>query len=265
MARPAGSLGVTLGVVPSGSGNTFAWDIRLTSASEAAAAIVGGAKRRIDLAELSGADSPEVPSTERQQDVQPTAVNLLPDGAPSGYGDKIYSANIVGWGLPATVLRSAEELRCCGGPAQYNLAAYRSLIRNRSYKANVTFEEGYTNPYASSADGDGSYIMVQSQTTVHMGDKMPFCPRAKLDDGLLDLVMVRHTSRCGLVGIMENAKAGGHTEGPHVEYHQVASYTLNPTKADCGALSVNVDGELVGFSPCRVTCVAEAVEIYSAW
>ena len=222
MARPAGSPGVSFGIIPSGSGNTVAWDMRISSVAEAAAAIVGGATRRIDLAELS-ADALELPSieggggsdTRPAEKASPNAVTAVLEG-PRGYGDKIYSINIVGWGLPATVLRSAEELRCCGGPAQYNLAAYRSLIANRAYHASVSFEEGYANPYAGSTHDDDSYIMVQSQTTVHMGDKMPFCPRAKLDDGLLDLVMIRHTSRCGLVGIMENAKVAKHTEGPQV-------------------------------------------------
>eukprot|EP00499_Haloplacidia_sp_CaronLabIsolate_P009686 CAMPEP_0196779966 /NCGR_PEP_ID=MMETSP1104-20130614/6685_1 /TAXON_ID=33652 /ORGANISM="Cafeteria sp., Strain Caron Lab Isolate" /LENGTH=60 /DNA_ID=CAMNT_0042150153 /DNA_START=19 /DNA_END=197 /DNA_ORIENTATION=- len=52
--------------------------------------------------------------------------------------------------------------------------------------------------------------MVQCQLTVHMGDKMPFCPRAKADDGLLDLVLVPPMGRCNLVKTMEHAKRGAH-------------------------------------------------------
>lgn len=35
-------------------------------------------------------------------------------------------------------------------------------------------------------------VMVQGQLNVHMGSKSPFCPKAKLDDGLLDVVIIRN-------------------------------------------------------------------------
>ena len=50
-----------------------------------------------------------------------------------------------------------------------------------------------------------------------------------------------------------------------VEYHRCRSYTLAPNEADAGPLTVNVDGELVGASPCKVTCVPGALTIFSAW
>lgn len=112
----------------------------------------------------------------------------------------VYGINMVGWALPASVLRTATTTCRCCGVAQYNLAAYQHLIRNKACPANIR----YKGPDAPEPDS-GGFVMVQVQTTVHMGDKMPFCPNAKLDDGLLDVVLVPSASRAPPVSSLAHA------------------------------------------------------------
>ncbi len=49
---------------------------------------------------------------------------------------------------------------------------------------------------------------------VHNPLQMPFCTKAKLDDGLFDVVSIAHGSRIALIKIMEAAKKGTHENLP---------------------------------------------------
>jgi diacylglycerol kinase (ATP) len=104
---------------------------------------------------------------------------------------------------------------------------------------------------------------VQVQHTVHMGEKMPFCPKAKLDDGLVDLVLIRRASRMKLIRVIEAAKVGKHVENNLAEYYQCKTVEIVPDADEpfTGDQSINVDGELVSGVPVRVTAVPAAVRI----
>jgi diacylglycerol kinase family enzyme len=103
------------------------------------------------------------------------------------------------------------------------------------------------------------------QLNVHMGNLTPFCPKAKCDDGLLDLIILNATSLGNTVNIFNQANHGGHIDGTIVELFQVRSYTVEPigkSKQELeGDNTTNLDGELVGWSPFTVTCVPKAVTV----
>jgi diacylglycerol kinase (ATP) len=95
-----------------------------------------------------------------------------------------------------------------------------------------------------------------------MGDKIPFAPRAKLDDGLLDLILVKHGTRCGFVSSIEAAKVNQHLELDNFIYIQASEYTLTPTIADQrGEKTLNIDGELAGMTPVTVKTLQQAMQI----
>lgn len=232
---------VVIGIFPGGSGNTVAYDLKIKSPEHAAHQLLAGYVSETDVIKVSalcGNAAGTDPATHNQ------------------YPNVSYAINMIGWGLSASVLRTANKLRFCGG-AQYNLAAYMQLIKNRAYKCEIDCID---------ADGkqvqlSGNYVMVQAQSTVHMGDRMPFCPDAKLDDGLIDIAIVKHTGRMKLISLMERAKAGKHVEHPSVECIQCKSFTLTPAKGEqaAGELTVNVDGELIGYSPLEATVLPKSI------
>jgi len=127
-----------------------------------------------------------------------------------------------------------------------------------------------------------------------MGDKMAFCPLAVLDDGWVDICAIAPGSRMQLVACMDEAKAfGRHVLGqpghahPNttVTYGQVQEVVLRPATRDqvvewkrsspasvvaaanlapepmVGAASVNVDGDLCGFSPLRMVVCPRALPV----
>ena len=133
------------------------------------------------------------------------------------------------------------------------------------------------------------YVMIQAQTTVHMGEKMAFAPHAKVDDGLMDVVVMHGGSgRLRLVHMMDLAKANGkhaEEEVPETAYYATPELIIRPLPAEAfgtaggdgggvahppggaparmprieagppsaemmhGLNSLNVDGELAGTSP----------------
>lgn len=102
-----------------------------------------------------------------------------------------------------------------------------------------------------------------------MGNLVPFCPKAKVDDGLLDLIIVHHASLSAIVGAFNKSETASHIDGEVVEQFQVQSYTLEPIGKSLetakggltGEKVTNVDGELVGWAPFTVTCVPKALTV----
>ncbi len=233
---------LVVGLIPGGSGNTLAHDLKISSPEDFVRHFLAGRVRKIDALEIS-----TPPATESEHER---------DDAVDPYPDRCFSINMAGWGLPAQVLRAANGLRWWGS-AQYNVAAYLTLVRNRSYRCTVTLVDKHDKRTTVS----DSYVMVQAQNTVHMGEKLPFCPGARLDDGLVDLVLIRRASRRALMKLMARARSGTHIEDDITSYFQCRSFTIDPHPEErfAGTGTMNVDGELVGGTPMTAKVLPGAV------
>lgn len=253
---------VTVGILPAGTGNTLAYDMGIASAKQGAEQVIGGRVRQMDLLVVDG--MPDTGHDIMREPSKPT---------------RLYSLNMVGWGLPAAVMGDADKMRIGGGGAQYNLAAYKQVLVHPRYRAIVEVPDDEVSPeIRARLAEDRDYTMIQAQTTIHMGEKMAFCPQSKLDDGLMDLMLLPHTGRGTFVQYMEAAKKGSHVdpekpcpqETATTDYIQVSSVVVRPVvegrrqpKYQVGPKTVNVDGELVGVSPFRVAVAPLALRVYA--
>ena len=105
---------VPIGIIPAGSGNTWAFDLGLASAVDAAETIAGGQVMAVDVMAISAID-------------EPASVQE-------------YALNICGFGLPAAVLAQANALRWLGS-AQYELAGLLLIATGQtSYGATLCIE-----------------------------------------------------------------------------------------------------------------------------
>lgn len=227
---------VTIGIVPGGTGNTLAYDLGIHTTELAAEYIIKGSVRRIDVGKVT-------PIVKNGEELAPH-----------------YSVNIIGYGLPSTVLSVANALRRLGG-AQYKLAAYVSLLRNRGYKCRVemVLEDG------SEVVKEGKYVMIQGQTNVSMGSRTAFCPDAKLDDGLLDLVLIDHGRVLKMIKTFQTVEKGNrkHLDLKNVDAYKVKSFKVLPAAKNklVGKEVVNVDGELIGHAPFEATTIQAALRV----
>jgi diacylglycerol kinase family enzyme len=92
---------------------------------------------------------------------------------------------------------------------------------------------------------------------MHTGTGMRVAPDARIDDGLLDLVLVRDVPRLRRPALLRRALRGEWAPPPHVEYRQVRSLALVPRRDE----RLNVDGEATGSTPVTVEVLPGAVTL----
>lgn len=208
-----------IGLIPGGSGNSMMVDVGLVNPLDAAKAIVSGHKRKIDVAEVK-------------------------------VDNKItFAFNIIGWGLATDVGVHAEKWRWLG-PARYSIVAVLNIFKGtKARPARLLLDE---------KELVDEFTMVMACNTRYTGD-MKIAPLAKLDDGLLDVVLVRHgASRLELLSLLNRIYDGTHIESPLVEYYTASQLSLIPEQDDI----LNIDGELSGFTPIEVNMRQGAFEIF---
>ena len=85
-------------------------------------------------------------------------------------------------------------------------------------------------------------------------------PKAKLDDGLIDLIVVRaNITRARLLKTLPKLFDGTHIEEPEVSYYQTSQFSLHPKQN----VTLNIDGEIMGSTPIKVKMISNAMEIFS--
>ena len=135
-----------------------------------------------------------------------------------------------GFGAEATEHAPAESKRMLGAWA-YLVTGARQFVDLRPVAGVVE------------ADGrrvlDGDFLLFAVGNSRQTGGGSLLTPRALLDDGLLDLLVVRAVPRLDFLAMLPDLRAGTHLESPDVIYAQASSITITTEQT----LSVNADGE----------------------
>ncbi|MEU0785539.1 YegS/Rv2252/BmrU family lipid kinase [Streptomyces sp. NPDC006173] len=168
-----------LGLVPAGRGNDFARALQLpTGTAELARVLLDNEPRRVDTIEVESA-------------VHARTVVL----------GSVYA------GVDALANRHANQARLLRGAASYYAGGLRAVTgwRPASYRVTVDGVEhqhrGYTVVAANSA---------------YYGSGRVIAPAARVDDGLLDVVMIREAPRRLFFTLMNELKTGAHVARPEV-------------------------------------------------
>ncbi len=208
---------IPIGLITAGTGNSFMHDMDCLDPMEAARRIVSGKKRKLDVAKVNAA------------------------------GEIIYGFNIVGWGLPTEVNITAEKLRWWGGQ-RYNLASIIEVLKNTPRLAKIKID-------GQTIAGDYGFIL--GCNTIHTGNAMKMAPLAQIDDGLIDLLIVRKAGRLKLLGLFSKLFKGAHIGDPVVQYHQAKEFSIIPLENHI----LNIDGEMVGNTPIHVKMLHQVIEV----
>ncbi len=87
--------------------------------------------------------------------------------------------------------------------------------------------------------GDVMLVAVANGTT--FGHGMRIAPHARVDDGLFDVVLVKHTGRLGLVAALRRVYNGTHLDDPRIAFSRAAHVQINAPSAQL--ISLDLDGE----------------------
>jgi diacylglycerol kinase (ATP) len=107
---------------------------------------------------------------------------------------------------------------------------------------------------------EGPVSMVVAANGAYFGAGMHVAPDAVLDDGLLEVILVRGLSIPRLLANLPSFYAGGHLRHPLVSRHAASKLVLLPKEA--GA-PIDVDGESLGTLPLCVEVIPAALRVFT--
>jgi diacylglycerol kinase family enzyme len=145
-------------------------------------------------------------------------------------GDRLF-AGIAGVGFDGDVNRFVNErMRRWRGRWAYPYAVLRTLPRFRPPVLEIDADGGRFH---------GPAMLVALANSPFFGGGMRFAPRARMDDGRLDLILVERISKWKLIGLFPRVYTGSHLAHPRVRTFHVRQATL---RAD-DSRTVFADGE----------------------
>jgi len=237
---------IPVAMIPGGTGNSFALELfGDTDLALAIDTVKRGTNVSIDLAKV---------------------IKLEPNQQ-GDLTNVIYSFNSIHWGLASKVNVTAEKLRWMGRAMRYTTAALLEVVNGESLPAKISFEDanGKVTEYSE------EFCLAIANNVVVAARGMKMAPKAKLNDGLIDLLLIRSHSAFDLVSIFAHIYDGTHTDLPYVEYVQVKWFSIVPYKKEGTIMLeanpeiaeevVDIDGELKGATPFRCEVIHNAIKV----
>jgi diacylglycerol kinase (ATP) len=172
-------------------------------------------------------------------------------------GDRLF-VNVAAVGdVTAVTYEAPSRLKTLVGPLAYYLKGLEKIgSLSRSF------------PVRIEADGrqwEEDILLMMVANTRSVGGFEQLAPKADLNDGKLDVIVVRKTSIADLIPLVRIARKGGHIYDPSVLYFQARHLYVESDEP----LRWNLDGELGGILPgicealpghLRVLCPRPAVK-----
>ena len=208
---------IPIGLITGGTGNAFMHDLDCLDPIQAVKRILKGNLRPIDIAEVITKEK------------------------------KYYSFNIIAWGLANDAATMAEKLRMLGN-VRYDIASIIEVLRGRKRIAKLSFED---------VSIEDDFVFILGCNTIHTGKGMKMAPHALLDDGKIDLVIVRKASKLKLLNLFPKLFTGNHIKSSLVDYVQVDKFSIQTEDET----SLMIDGEIVGTTPCDISMSTKQINV----
>jgi YegS/Rv2252/BmrU family lipid kinase len=214
-----------VGLIPAGTGNSMANDLKITSTEEAVSRICYGHYQSLDLAKVD-------------------MVAGLP-GNENGVLTR-YSINLVTWGLGVDSTIKAEKMRWMG-PMRYDVGILMAIMANNRRNATLTID-------GNTIEDDFTLFLIQNSQTG--GSMLPLAPGASLDDGVMDIGILKKMKRGQILKAFgQLKKEGRHVFHPMVDYHRFRTLEISTPRPT----AINVDGENIGSTPLKMEVMQGAL------
>ena len=207
-----------IGNIPTGSGNSLLYDLGKFDIKDTINIILKNKIRKIDILELSTLNK------------------------------KIYSMNLIGWGMGNDIGLRAEKMRWLG-PMRYNFASVIEILKYKGRQATITIDN---------IKYDDSYALITICNTIHVGKGMKMAPNASLYDKKMDIIMIKDNfSKFELLKLFPQLFSGNHIKNKKVTYIQAETFSLKSLKNDI----LNIDGEIKGETPINIKVIPEGIKL----
>ena len=220
-----------LGLLPSGTGSDFRRSLGTGTNDQLIRSILHSKTRSIDAARVEFQNN-------RNEKSFRTFINV----ASFGLGGDV-SALVNAW---------RERLpRMISGRARFAAAAIAALRRYKNVEVSITLDD-------RSIKINSNFIVVANGCFA--GGGMMLAPNAELDDGLLDVILTNEISRFDIVRELGRIQRGAHLNHPKVTELHAREITIAASRP----MPIDLDGEMVGTTPARITVLPSAIRFLSA-
>jgi diacylglycerol kinase (ATP) len=211
--------GAILGVAPAGTANVWAKEVRIPrNLARALRELAQGERRRIDLGR-----------------------------ATLGGSEPRYFILVAGVGFDGLVVNHVSpQWKARLGAASYVLHGAWDAVSQRGHPARVRID--------GEATATGLFWATVSNTRSY-GGAITLCPAARVDDGALDLTLMREGGPIGVASYLARAFFGTLHRAPGALVRQVRSFEV-----ETPGLPVQADGEYLGETPVLVEVAPAALE-----
>ena len=180
-----------LGIIPMGSGNSFALDLDIQTVEQGIAKILTGEPRPVDVCYFT-------------QGVKRT-----------------YFVNLMGFGFVTDVAATANKFRFLGD-LSYIIGVLRRTI-------GLSFQQLELELDGKIITGENCFV--EFCNSRYTGGQMCIAPEAKIDDGLFDVVVLDTLTRRSLLRTFPKIFKGTHGENPAVHFYRGRHAVVRTTPA----------------------------------
>ncbi len=238
-------------LMPAGSGNDFARALGLRNVKDSLRAWQkfchwGNIVRKIDLGVIRALEADHQTPVSNQ---------------PSPDASAKYFCTVAGIGLDAEVARRANTLpRWLRGHGGYALSLFPTLFRFAPFPMKICTCSGDIGESGWNLRSDEPTMLVAFANTSSYGGGMKIAPRAKFDDGLLDVCIIGGLDPFKLACMFPTVYFGRHLRIREVTSFRAANFRA---ETEC-PLDVYADGEYVCRTPVEVTVKSEGLKVLMA-
>jgi diacylglycerol kinase family enzyme len=160
--------------------------------------------------------------------------------------------NLASFGLGGDVSAFVNKWRdslpqWVGGRVRFAAAALRALERYRNISVTVRVDDEREFEILS------NLIVVANGRFGGAG--MNLAPHAALDDGLFDVIITDRATRFDVIRELPRIRRGGYLKNPKVNELRARRVSIIPDQP----MAIDVDGEMVGYTPAHLTVLPHAV------
>lgn len=207
----------TLGIIPMGTGNDMARNLKLSlETREACATVLGGVSKRIDVGLING--TPFI--------------------------------NNAGTGFDAAVMHTMNTgVKFASGQLAFRIAIFKTLLKYKPFALTITADDEEKRQLRA--------FMVSVLNGKVYAAGMEAAPHADLDDGRLDVMIIKEMSKLKLLPVIQLVAMGKHLDHPAVEMLQVRKLVVGAIPPQ----PLNIDGEVRGLTPMTIEVLPRELKV----
>ncbi len=166
-----------------------------------------------------------------------------------------YALNMFNIGVDCDVVAEAAAMKSekLKGTAAYLAAAFKVLRRGKTYRMAYTLEDG--------EETEGEFMLAAIANGHFCGGGFKSCPDAMLDDGLMDVCVVRPVKGIKLPILLAKYRSGTHLKDReadrYIQYMRCRRFGLRALEP----VRISVDGEVTDFKDTTFEILPSAVNL----